>query len=477
MANVVFHRIKNILPEFVRGPEFNTFVKFLEAYYCFMESNEEYGAIGYARKLPQFSDIDDLDEEFLENLLEEYAEGVNRERVSDIRFFIKNFKVFLANKGNENSYKFLFRMLYGSNATLYYPKENVLRVSGGHWRTFSFLRFRGDLSDRVQAGMMILGVASNATAVVGAVNVRRLETHTITDVVLEKNVRPFALGENINLGNAIIKSEEQIITIRISDAGTGYENNEEVSVTYDTDTDALLRGRLGVDSDGAIQNVVIDDPGLVPASVTLSVSIDDTSGTGAVLEAVRGAVFNSAGHYENTEGLLLPENKLQDSNFYQDFSYVVRTEVALSEYERAVNRLVHPAGTKLFGSVVLDDVVRHSDLGRILPDPVVLLLPRLNYIVYLPVVRPEEVAQIAEPVDENGNPDTSSADYQGYLDYQQYLRELSFYNNNKDIVFDVQDQFLDSIGDMTFEDLEDVLLRRRTYSSYPVQDFVEISST
>ena len=473
MADVISHRVQHLLPEFAQRPEFNTFVQFLQAYYCFLETDDDHGAINYARKLPMFADIDEIDEEFLENILDAYARGVNRERLSDIRFFIKNFKTFLANKGNEISYKFLFRMLYGAGATLSYPKENMIRVSGGHWRTSSFIRFRGDLSDRIVTGMMILGETSKATAIVGAVNTRRLGNTTITDVVLEKNVRDFSLGERIVFGEYSQVSEELITNIKITDPGSGYADDEVVSVTYSSGTDSLLKGRLEVDSSGAIQNVIIDDPGLIPASATLSVGITTTSGTGASLKAIVGPVFNSAGRYDTNEGLLLQENKLQDSNFYQDFSYVVQTGVPVNNYETVVSRLIHPAGTKLFGSVVIDDIVRHASFSRVLPDPTVIFLPRLNYVVYLPVVEPEEVDEIDEPVDDMGNTDTSSPDYQGYLDYQQYLRELGYYNSNSDIIFDVNDQFLDSIKDMTFAQLEDVSLRRRTYGSYPVYDSIE----
>ena len=51
-------------------------------------------------------------------------------------------------------------------------------------------------------------------------------------------------------------------------------------------------------------------------------------------------------------------NKLQDNNYYQVYSYVLKTELSLNKFKDVVKLLVHPAGMKLFGEV---DLLRNLD--------------------------------------------------------------------------------------------------------------------
>ena len=59
------------------------------------------------------------------------------------------------------------------------------------------------------------------------------------------------------------------------------------------------------------------------------------------------------GRYIDTKGFLSWNNKLQDNDYYQEFSYVIRVNKMLSKYRDVIKSLVHPAGTKLFGDYVI----------------------------------------------------------------------------------------------------------------------------
>lgn len=61
--------------------------------------------------------------------------------------------------------------------------------------------------------------------------------------------------------------------------------------------------------------------------------------------------FALPGRYTDTKGFLSWNNKLQDNDYYQEYSYVIRTMRSLSEYAHILKRTTHPAGTKLFGMV------------------------------------------------------------------------------------------------------------------------------
>ena len=57
------------------------------------------------------------------------------------------------------------------------------------------------------------------------------------------------------------------------------------------------------------------------------------------------------GQYITRDGFLSDIKKLQDSYYWQDFSYVLKTKQSLDQYAVIVKKLLHPAGTILFGEV------------------------------------------------------------------------------------------------------------------------------
>jgi hypothetical protein len=59
----------------------------------------------------------------------------------------------------------------------------------------------------------------------------------------------------------------------------------------------------------------------------------------------------SANNYTNDKNLLNTTTKLQDSKYYQDYSYVVRGQNSNADWKDYFNKLVHPAGMAVFGEV------------------------------------------------------------------------------------------------------------------------------
>ena len=59
------------------------------------------------------------------------------------------------------------------------------------------------------------------------------------------------------------------------------------------------------------------------------------------------------GAYLDHNGFLSDKKKLQDSFFYQKFAYLIRTGSNVATWENAFNKLIHPAGFKFFGEIVM----------------------------------------------------------------------------------------------------------------------------
>lgn len=108
---------------------------------------------------------------------------------------------------------------------------------------------------------------------------------------------------------------------------------------------------------GAITSLAIDNFGtrysaFDPVSVT---NLSRTNTTAAVGNPVISGVVENAGKYTDTKGFLSWDQKLQDSYYYQIFSYVIKSDQGIKKYRKFVNDLVHPAGTKFFGQVDIEE--------------------------------------------------------------------------------------------------------------------------
>ena len=65
----------------------------------------------------------------------------------------------------------------------------------------------------------------------------------------------------------------------------------------------------------------------------------------------------SEGSFISTRGFLNSDKYIHDNDFYQNYSYQIRTSISLEVYADTLKRLMHIAGTKLFGDVIKYSVV------------------------------------------------------------------------------------------------------------------------
>ena len=64
------------------------------------------------------------------------------------------------------------------------------------------------------------------------------------------------------------------------------------------------------------------------------------------------AFFDNIGYYKSDRGKLGVSNqKIIDSHFYQDYSYVVKSKTPINQWRELIKSTTHPAGFKLFGQV------------------------------------------------------------------------------------------------------------------------------
>lgn len=125
--------VENQLPGFIRGnPEYALFVQFLQKYYEFLELPGN--PIYELRRAKENYDVDLARKTLLRYFKDKILPSFPEETELSTERIIKASRDFYAKKGTPDSFKFLFRVLYGQEVDVFLPKTNILRASDGKWQ-------------------------------------------------------------------------------------------------------------------------------------------------------------------------------------------------------------------------------------------------------------------------------------------------------------------------------------------------------
>lgn len=143
--------------------------------------------------------------------------------------------------------------------------------------------------------------------------------------------------------------------------------DQEVSDLDISDGAGGFKGRNAVISrsflPGSIADLTVTNGGrLYNAIDAVNVTNTTRSATDAVGDPVVSGVIAEDGSYKGTRGFLSSDQRLQDNYYYQEFSYVIKSASALKSYRDIVRAVIHPAGTKLFGQVDINDTLDLTSL-------------------------------------------------------------------------------------------------------------------
>lgn len=369
LSNLVSDR----LPEFVRV-DHPTLVAFLSAYYEWLGLRRNEGLVLSPLEMQNITDIDTTLDQFVDQFKSQYllnfpeSLAINKKTNEpvDPKRLMKSIKQFYLAKGTEKSYEFLFRILYDTSVEFYYPKKDILRLSSGRWTQNNYLRISNTLGDQIFRAMGNNIVQRNAsgqilaTARVVDANLSQIGNFPIAELLISGRNGTFQPG---NLGIEFVDGDELfrevkvysvVSSVSIVNGGSDYEIGDRVNfLAAALDTGQQAVGTVvEVDGFGSIRKITIDDFGInyqIPALV----QIESERGSGFVGTVEVGALCQSSGFYANNDGRLSTNKVLQDNHFYQNWSYVLKTEVVIDNYREMIRRLVHPVGTGMFGSVLI----------------------------------------------------------------------------------------------------------------------------
>lgn len=144
-------------------------------------------------------------------------------------------------------------------------------------------------------------------------------------------------------------------------AGTKYQNGDPL-VIIGGGTSAPANGYINTNSSGAVTNTTIIASGSGYQTPPV-IKIQTRTGTGAELlgvigestsnvvtgRVVKNPIGYEEGYWSTTRGFLNSDKYIQDSYFYQDFSYAIKSGIPFDKYVEVIKKVFHISGMELFG--------------------------------------------------------------------------------------------------------------------------------
>lgn len=185
----------------------------------------------------------------------------------------------------------------------------------------------------------------------------------------------------INSGKAYLDGEEVIAylyggitTPTIKTPGSGYTNGDILLFIGGGGTVVSAEGFVTTDSNGAIDFTTLTYSGSGYITVP-DVVVRSSTGSGAELFAsitefntvsrvsgrvIKTGVGRGSGYWETTDGFLNSDKYIQDSYYYQDYSYEIKAALTLDKYKNILKDTFHVAGSELFGKFLLNSKINYN---------------------------------------------------------------------------------------------------------------------
>lgn len=229
---------------------------------------------------------------YLDLIQKEIASAIPKNIAANRVNLYKNLIRYYSLRGSGDSIELFFKIIFNDYSEVYYPREDLLIPSSGIWNTGRVPRTYTRAPD-----VIIKGNGKGATA-------RAVITAGVVSDILPVEV------------------------------GSGYTGNVSVTIPGG-DPDAIAFANV---EDGEITSYSIFYGG---------------SGYPMPGQLISNDPEADQGWYSDNKGFLSDTIKLQDSYFYQQFSYVVRTGNSIDTWRDSFNKLVHPAGFIYFPEILI----------------------------------------------------------------------------------------------------------------------------
>lgn len=373
LENIISPFIREQFPSFIRA-DHHKLILFIKSYYEWLEKKDNPGYV--LAKLDTVGDIDNNAEEFYSHFKNTYMDSfpeimaINSKGESPNKMtLLKKISEFYKNKGTESAYKFLFRLLYDSDLEIYYPKEDILRVSSGVWTEPRSVKTTSsssrDIFKTVNGTLTQYDPADPSIIIASAFidDVVRYSSNglPITEFFLRQISGVFLPDTAVTAMSGTTSYTERTYSVLgeffIETAGTGYTVGDALFISSSGTGFAAKVSVTGLA--GSIKRISIENSGVNYFTEVEAIVISSVGGNTATRIVLKPtAITNYPGYFSGNKGKISSNKKIQDGHYYQEFSYALKSSISFDKYFSVLKALTHPSGMRMFG-----EILQQSNLG------------------------------------------------------------------------------------------------------------------
>lgn len=340
------------------------------------------------QQLLEYADVDNTVYSFLDKFRDSFMEAMPNTVADGLskRKLIKNIKDMYSAKGTEKGHKLFFRILFDEEATISYPRDNLLRPSDGKWTTDKVIRIvetgTSDFNNAV--GETITGGTSGATAIIATVIKFREGATQIAELNLDANsvVGTFQAGEtgttiDTSLDLEISGEIKSIVVEGTVSTGGAYYNTADPVIVSGGDGNNAATASIESAGAGSIDEILIESGGTgYTAGEELVFNVDNTEGKDIRAKiTVVGGAFNleqatAPDHFISEDGDLI----VTEDRFY------VNQEETVGELDHLV---MEDGGQIVIETQTFTDLGIASEAGEITK---IEMINKGNGFIQLPLV-------------------------------------------------------------------------------------------
>jgi len=379
LEDVLSPFIEEQFPSFMRS-DYRKLILFIKAYYEWAETQNNPSFVN--QKVGSIRDVDNSLEQFYTHFKNMYLDGFPEQLAINIdgnqpnkRTLIKKIKNFYGNKGTESAYRFLFRVLFDSDVEFYIPKNFILRASDGQWVEEISVKITRNNEDKHQYLLGGTVEQYNGLTLLGAANIDRVFKYyqdgvPVTELFLTNLVGNFIPNAILILNPQEDSGQDSFTETAFSVLGEFFVQTPGENYRVG-DTVYVTTGGVGFSAKveqtglaGAVKRIRIENSGVnYFSSVTAVVVSPNGSNNTAKILLTPSAITRYPGYYKGNRGKVSSTQKLYDGDLYQEFSYQLKSAVSIDKYYSVLRHLIHPAGMKMFGSILLENTVESPSSG------------------------------------------------------------------------------------------------------------------
>lgn len=207
-------------------------------------SNSSVNLLG--RYLSEYNDIDLTVDRFIVHFKEKFLSNIEFDLATNKRLLIKNALDLYRAKGTERAIDLFFKLVYGTEARVYTPGDDLFRLSDGEYIKPVYLEVTNSPWLVESIGKVVRGAISSASGFVERYIRRRVDNNFVYILYISAIEGTFVNNEPLIITGSQLRYDNPRVVGSLNDfaivvSGTGFEVGDLVSIVANTGSGGVAR--------------------------------------------------------------------------------------------------------------------------------------------------------------------------------------------------------------------------------------------